>query len=285
MIPAQLASLLQATFPGAQLSAPQPTSGGFSNLTIRLMIDATPVIVKAAEHPDKRADIRREVQILCMLAGRGLPLPHCLAFAEDASYTANVMALLPGSNGIALYANDTASRLAAYTQLGALLAKIHAITTDQAVATDLELAARMRAIQLPVLENRLRHALRTALDHPAWAHGYGLVHGDAGLHNILWHNRLSALLDWEWAGWGNPLIDIAWIAWTMQFRRVGMAEWHALIDSYHHHAPLLDMDPATLHALALGQIAAIMSRVAHRPAALHEWVQRANWSLDLQFMR
>lgn len=41
----------------------------------------------------------------------------------------------------------------------------------------------------------------------------GLVHGDAGPGNFLFdHDRLTALIDWEFAHLGDPLEDIAWFS-------------------------------------------------------------------------
>jgi aminoglycoside phosphotransferase (APT) family kinase protein len=288
MLPDRIAALLAATFPESQVSDVAPTSGGFSNLTLYLTIGGAAYVLKAADTPARRIDVRREARVLQLLAGCGLPVAECHAFAEDAGASLTVMPALPGVNGIALYGGDPAARIAAYRELGALLARVHALTGDPHADADLDLAARaaVAAAALPDLfdDPALCAALQDALQHPAWRSGDRLVHGDAGLHNTLWDGRLSALLDWEWAGWGNPQLDLAWIAWTMRFRQVPEPEWYAFLAAYRAAAPSIGvLDPATLRALALGQIAGILTRVAGRPAALAEWLRRARWSLDIPF--
>jgi Ser/Thr protein kinase RdoA (MazF antagonist) len=106
------------------------------------------------------------------------------------------------------------------------------------------------------------------------------VHGDPGAHNLLWDGRACALLDWEWAGWGNPLVDVAWAGWAIRFRRLGQAVWQAFLEGY---GRLPEPQGADLRALALAQIAALLIRTAHAPAAQAAWRQRLAWTLSDEF--
>lgn len=45
-----------------------------------------------------------------------------------------------------------------------------------------------------------------------------LVHGDFGPNNILFDPitfDVAAVLDWEWAGHGDPIVDLAWCEWIV----------------------------------------------------------------------
>jgi aminoglycoside phosphotransferase (APT) family kinase protein len=111
-----------------------------------------------------------------------------------------------------------------------------------------------------------------------------LVHGDAGLHNLLWDGRIAALLDWEWAGCGSPLLDLAWLHWTMRWRDLPVALWQTMLARYGDGPALAcGSSPAALRALALGQIAGILARVQGQPGAWGEWLRRLRWTLALEF--
>lgn len=50
-------------------------------------------------------------------------------------------------------------------------------------------------------------------------HDLQWVHGDFGPNNILFDPTtvdVAAVLDWEWAGPGDPIVDIAWCEWIVR---------------------------------------------------------------------
>lgn len=317
MLPEPVARLLADALPGAPIRDLAPTFGGFSNLTLACTLGGRASVLKCATLPAKRADVRREARVLARMRGAGLPAPPLVALAEDEDWTVAVTGRLPGEPGLRLYERSPDELIPAFAALGAALARVHDITpgmlategTERAeggeprqgeqpseprvhhsasfpatpsesavpAVADLKLAARVGLAALPI-EAGLRAALAAALDHPAWhTHDHRLVHGDAGLHNILWDGGVSGLLDWEWAGWGAPLVDLAWVRWTMRFRRVPVAAWRAFLGGYGGAGAL---DAGALGALALGQVAAILVRSYGRPGAWDEWLRRARWSAE-----
>jgi aminoglycoside phosphotransferase (APT) family kinase protein len=329
MLPDPVRALLAPIFPDAAITDVAPTFGGFSNLTLTATIGGRRCAVKAASHPAKRADVRRESLVLHRLSGGSLPAPVPLGLTEDETWTVSVTGHIPGEPGLRLYELSSAELARPYHELGRVLAQVHAFTSTDVrpafartvrgrsanarewtrirrivhpysrrlaqfadrkqrrrsagVRDDLDLATRANATRVALaglgLEDDLRAALDGALAHPAWrSNQKRLVHGDAGLHNILWDDGVTALLDWEWAGWGNPALDLAWVGWTMRFRQVPNGLWHTLLEGYGPSHTALDLGDETLHALALGQVASILVRSHGRPGAWEEWVKRARWS-------
>jgi len=288
MLPEGASALLARTLPGARLAGLAATSGGYSHLSVAATLAGRPCVIKADERPLPRADLRREAAVLALLPGRGIAAPGLLTLAEDENWTVLVTARLPGTPGQQLYAGSLAAMPPAYRALGAALARVHSVAPPAAaLPPDLDLAARARlaAGSLPALSlpGELSAALAAALAHPRWRPAAPrLTHGDAGLHNVLWDDGRLALLDWEWAGWADPLRDLAWLAWTLRFRGLPAALWAALLDGYRAVAPSPPADAAALSALALGQIADILRRASGAPS-WEEWLRRAAWTVGLDF--
>jgi aminoglycoside phosphotransferase (APT) family kinase protein len=286
MIPAPVINLLQSAFPGQPIGDFAATTGGFSNLTAIVAIGGQQCVIKAAASALKRADVRREATLLQLLRTSELPIPRLLAQIEDDQWTVAVTGWLAGQHGLAVLERTPEQLEPIYHALGALLANIH---RTPLTAPAPQLADRMRHARdhLPALEfdPQLGIVLLEALEHPSWrAQPHALAHGDAGLHNLLWHGRITALLDWEWAGWGTPLLDLAWLYWTIQWRKLPPALWHSLLAGYGAGPALVNgATREELRALALGQIASILVRSHGQPSAWEEWQRRLRWTLALVF--
>jgi aminoglycoside phosphotransferase (APT) family kinase protein len=288
VLPQPVLDLLAGACAGAPIADIAPTSGGFSHRSAAATIGGQRCIVKAAEAAPKRADLRREARILALLPGSGLPTPRLRALVEDHAWTVEVLGFVGGAQGLQLLSDRTMPLAQVYGALGRLLADVHSAPL---AVPDTELLVAGRAAQaLRQLPNlglgaELHAALAESLEHPAWRPAApALVHGDAGLHNLLWDGGIAALLDWEWAGWGNPLLDLAWVYWTMRWRSLPGQLWPAFLAGYRAGRPAADPHaPGALRALALGQIAGILARVQADTGAREEWVRRARWTLGLDF--
>ncbi|MDZ4717125.1 MAG: phosphotransferase [Roseiflexaceae bacterium] len=285
LLPEPVRVLLQHAFPSAPLTDPTPTIGGFSNLTVGMHLNGIPAIVKAATTPLKRADLHREARILRILASSGLPIAPLITILENPDWldwTVEVLGVLPGENGIQRLNDPPATLAHFYGELARLLARVHQLELVGIDEIDLDLpkraeavAAALPAVNLPL---PLNNALMRGLARASAPHGpLTLVHGDPGAHNILWHHGISALLDWEWSGYGDSLTDIAWICWTLRFRHLPDSIRHVFLRAYGLEHP----DPTDLRDLALAQIASILVRVADNPPARAEWLRRLEWTISL----
>jgi aminoglycoside phosphotransferase (APT) family kinase protein len=285
MLPTHILNLLRAAFPGQSIGDLAATSGGFSNLTAIAMIGGERGVVKAATAPLKRADVRREAQVLRLLRDQALPTPALLALAEDDTWTIAVTRYVAGEHGLALLSRAPDQLDALYHALGELLAQVHRLPLAGAPPLAERLDHALASLPSLEIEPDLLAALRAALEHPIWrSQPPGLAHGDAGLHNLLWDGRITALLDWEWSGWGAPLLDLAWLAWTIRWRNLPASLWQRALVGYGDGPALANgAAPEELRALALGQIASILARAQGQPSAWDEWQRRLRWTLELEF--
>jgi aminoglycoside phosphotransferase (APT) family kinase protein len=277
--------LLATAFPGAPIGDLAPTTGGFSHQSAYVTIGGERCVVKAASIAQRRAALRREARILQLLCGSGLPVPTLLALAEDNNWTVEVQGFVAGAHGLQVLAESPADLEQVYDALGRSLAALHSAPLT---APDPELRLDRASVALETLpdlalDTAIRAELAASLAHPAWHPAAPwLVHGDAGLHNLLWDWRIAALLDWEWAGWGQPLLDLAWVYWTMRWRSLPGHLWHAFLRAYGPGPALAATNiPGALRALALGQVAGILARSKDEPTAWAEWLRRTHWTLAL----
>lgn len=136
------------------------------------------------------------------------------------------------------------------TALGAELARIHAVTPPRAElaflgAPPADDGARLIAAQRaaldaagqprPVLEWGLRHLERTRPPPVPPC----LTHNDFRMGNIMVDaGRVTAVLDWEFAAWGDPHADLGWFSvpyWRFGnrvFEAGGLAPRAAFLDGY-----------------------------------------------------
>jgi aminoglycoside phosphotransferase (APT) family kinase protein len=273
MDPSTLLAWLRQRHPGVAVEPLADTLGGFSHTTLVVSIGDMPCVAKAGVIAARREDIRRESDALTLAAAAGLPAPRRLALLEDADTTVLLAERLPGQAGVTLYQAPPAQRCAALARLGELMSQIHAVPADDDSMSLAPIAVPHDSL-VAALTGEPDAAMLLACFDAAGAmlpQRRRLVHGDAGLHNLVWHGDTGALVDWEWAGWGDPLLDLGWISWTLGFRQVATAESACFWRHYAADRP----DPALLHAAALARIAHLLVRVAGIPAARAEWLRRA----------
>lgn len=182
---------------------------------------ARPALRRERKHG---VSIAEEAQLLRLAAAAGVPVPRVRAVLrpEDAAGDGFVMDFVPGETigrKIVRDAEFAAVRPRLARQCGEILAHIHAIDTDRLgfveEMTPADFLAGNFAIydqsghQSPVFELAFRR-LRDLLPSPP-AH-VGLVHGDFRTGNlIIGADGVRAVLDWELAHRGDPMMDLGYI--------------------------------------------------------------------------
>ncbi len=172
---------------------------------------------------------RKEEHALVSAAwAAGVAVPRPVAFCEDETVTGRAFALVERVKGIGYGPKIVrevglgGDRAVLGREIGRQLARIHAIEPDAALAAILgpkpsdpavaevalmrERLDAMGAVR-PGLEWALREAERTA-PRPGEV---VLTHQDFRTGNILVDEAgLTAILDWEFAAWSDPMADLGW---------------------------------------------------------------------------
>ena len=169
-------------------------------------------------------DLARLDRFLRAVATSAVPVPHVLAFCDDASIAGVPFLVTERVDGVSLMAPSVA---ATHTIDAAALARhaidilveLHAIdwsTTGLRAAPGsyLERQIRRWGEQLERTPSAHRLGDLTAprdwlLAHRPAGEDRVIVHGDYGFHNLLVdHDHVTAVLDWELATIGDPLVDL-----------------------------------------------------------------------------
>ncbi|MET0658340.1 MAG: phosphotransferase family protein [Steroidobacteraceae bacterium] len=237
--------------PDLRLAGYSFISGGHSKFTAKIGLQGgrsipDSVIMRAdASGTYGGVSVVDEFRLLQVLHRNGVTVPKPLAVDESGkAFGAKMMLVeaMPG-DGIGHMFNLPAPNLAVSRDIATQLARLHRIPIsefgdkfDGAKQTNQEKAlswldqsyTTFKALNRasPVYETAF-HWLRenVALNDRART----LVHGDYGLNNILIHqDRVSTILDWEFAHIGNPIYDLGYF----YFQAESLAPWREFADAY-----------------------------------------------------
>ena len=168
--------------------------------------------------------LEREARVLGALQGTAVPVPRILGFSR--THRAILMERVPGRNDFHKIADpEQRERVAAHFM--SCLADLHALSPEKLGLTELRVpqtAQEHASLELDASEKLLAgHTLRReplltfALgwlrrNLPERAERTSLLQGDTGPGNFLYdEGRVSAVLDWEFAHFGDPHEDLGWI--------------------------------------------------------------------------
>jgi aminoglycoside phosphotransferase (APT) family kinase protein len=217
-------------------ATPQQIGDGHSNLTYLMRHGDQAVVLRRPPPPPQPKgahDVLREARILSALEGSGLPVPQVLATAaagEVLDVPFYVMQWLPG-----VVITDTLPSSLAAPELRRpmaeafvdALADLHAVDWQARGLSDYGRPEGFNARHLDRIEALLRLRRGTPpgdflglLDwlrkHCPPESGAAIVHNDYRLGNVMWSAepppRLLAILDWELATIGDPLLDLGYMA-------------------------------------------------------------------------
>ncbi len=267
--------------------------GGFSNLVFFIDDD---LVVKAASAALKRSDLAREAASLASIADLELGSPRLLHASQDDEWSIVVTQLSDGSPPGLDWGRFThelagdpnrARRLG--SSIGHRLRRIHDAApfplNGAGSRTDLLDDARRELEERTQRGERIPETLCSemisALMHNSHHRGSAFLHGDFGLHNLLiedpFHSGVvSCVLDWELSGWGNALTDLAWLSWTLWFRRLPPEVWDGFVSTYGTWAmTALGWEPEMVRTMVLSQMAVLMARTEPENAVRDVWIARA----------
>lgn len=207
-------------------------AGGRSNLTYRLDLSGGRLVLRRPPlgHVLPTAhDMAREYRVLSALDGTDVPVPHPVAFCDDAEVIGAPFYLMQYVDGFVLRSREDGERLTPgqagqlSERLAGMLAAIHSVDIDAVGLSEFgrsdgylarQLARWQRQWTLSATRempgyDRLVQRLTAGL--PQSADGT-LVHGDFRLDNMLVtlgdQPSVAAVVDWEMSTLGDPLADL-----------------------------------------------------------------------------
>ncbi|MCW2857776.1 MAG: aminoglycoside phosphotransferase [Marmoricola sp.] len=220
-------------------------TGGTQNLLVRLSRGGrTYVLRRPPRHlrPRSNDNLRREARVLGALTGHGLPVPGLVAACPDDSVMGGAPFLLMdsmdgfnASTGLpGLHAGDPLIRHRMGLSAVEGLAALGAVDHEALGLGDFGRADGFLERQVPrwlgelasydALEGYPGADLPGALELAQWLGTHlpttyqpGILHGDFHLANLLFDRdgpELTAILDWEMATIGDPLLDLGWLLVT-----------------------------------------------------------------------
>lgn len=222
-----------------------PIGGGTQNILLRLTRDGTEYVLRRPpRHPRPESDetMRREMRVLSALAGSDVPHPAFVAGCGDPAVLGSVFYLMAPVDGfnatVAMpspHAGDPALRRRMGEALVDGIVALSRIDPDTVGLGDLGKLDGWLERQVPRWRGQLEGyakfdgwsglgALPDVDAICAWLEANrpaairpGLVHGDYHLANVLYRPdapELAAIVDWELASRGDPLLDLGWLMAT-----------------------------------------------------------------------
>lgn len=255
--------------------------GGTQNILLRFSRAGRDYILRRPPpvlRPSSNAAMLREARVLAALSGGDVPHPGLIAVCDDPAVLGGaVFYLMEPVDGFsapaglpALHAGDAGLRHQMGLSLIDGLTRLHAVDHIAAGLADFGRPEGYLARQVA----RWQKELDSYAVHDRWpgpdalpglsqvadwlqanlpaASAPGIVHGDYQLANVLYRPDgpdLAAIVDWELASIGDPLVDLGWVVATwhgsekpdLPVLRVdpweGFPTADALIDRYARHSP------------------------------------------------
>ena len=230
---------------GGAIAEPIPLTGGTQNILLRFRRGAREFVLRRPPlnaRPEVCATISREARVLGALKGSQVPHPQLFAACEDAAVLGApfyLMAPVQGFNASGtplsgLHADPVQQRRMGFSMVEALLR----LGEVDPVASGLGDFGRPQGfLERQVtrwgtqLENYRVHAgwpgpdgLPGVAEVARWLDIHrpqpsrtGILHGDFHLANVMFRNdspEVGAVIDWELATVGDPLLDLGWLVAT-----------------------------------------------------------------------
>lgn len=223
------------------LSGLEAIAGGTQNLLLRFVRDGrTYVLRRPPEHKRANSDetMRREARVLSALAGSDVPHPEFIAGESDESVLGAAFYLMEPVDGFQatqglpeLHAGDPAVRRAMGLSFVDAILALHAVDSETGALDGFGKPDGYLERQVPRWQaqldsyNELDGYPGPELPHLADVQAFleqnrpepsptGIIHGDYHLANVMFRHdagAIAAIVDWELATRGDPLIDLGLI--------------------------------------------------------------------------
>lgn len=264
-------------------------TGGYTNFTYLMAGTEPPLVAKVTNLSNEDTD--NEIGAMKLLQG-GCNTPAVHEVSELYGMRIILMDCMQGVNAQSILdAGDWRRAEQIYRSMGILLAsQIHSrpyIQQGQGVRLSNRSGLNPMIRKLEFVPDHLAgHSIQILSAEEAREQPWVLTHGDYGVHNLLCEADDSLhVLDWEWAEWGNPLNDVAWVSWFTKLHYPGQAGMlnAAFIRGYLSVNPVL-FSPLQLKAASIYKVCNVLRRLQIAPKEVQlEWVRRLEWTLSEDF--
>jgi aminoglycoside phosphotransferase (APT) family kinase protein len=283
---ARLESIARRITPDGRVTGVWRLTGGVSAQVIAVEIE-TPgksrrkVVIRQHGEADRQRNpqiAQDEFRLLQKLHALNIPVPEPLLADSSGEIFPTPYLVTTWIDGSTDFSPD--DPLARARQLAEVLARIHQVDLDHADLRFLRPHPAL-ALDLSQAEDRVRAALEMA--PPFEPNPPALLHGDYWPGNVLWRgDAIAAVIDWEDAATGDPLVDLAngrlEVLWAY-----GAAAMDAFTAQYQSHRPGLNYRhlPHQDLCAALSALGSIMSwgldavTLARMQADLRGFIDRA----------
>ncbi|WP_022795171.1 phosphotransferase family protein [Marinococcus halotolerans] len=252
-------------------------TGGFSHHTFLVTQASGQYVLKIEK--GRAGYLRREYKVLEQLRG-GSFLPAPAGCLEAEGYFSFMQSYHRGEN-VSQLPSHSSYWLEAYKKLAATLAsEVH---SRSGTIREYDRNAEPLQREIDTLAPRNMHHQAVEVWEARTSSGITFVHGDAGPHNmILNENHRAVLIDWEWAGWNDPMIDISWALWNAAFHAPERYSElrRAFLETY-VSIRTMNITEINIKAYSLAVIYRALGRVKRSPEAIRRrWIKRLEWTLN-----
>ncbi|WP_297633280.1 phosphotransferase [uncultured Clostridium sp.] len=275
-----LQSFLQTKYKNISL---KPLLGGYTNEVFLLKNPTLSLVVKVSQLSN--VDSCTEYICLNLLTHfKWIPkIKENFKFKEN---NVLIMDYIDGINGQTYLGNNnihTSEKI--YKLLGEHLAQVHSINLlDSSVSLPSFKLSDIDITKLKCLPSKSFNEVQQFLSIYE-EDNYVLTHGDFGCHNSILTDDSLYIIDWEWAGLGNPLLDISWVVWLFKFHYPNFSNIlpQIFIQSYRENSPQT-IDLSKIKSYALFKIISIINKIPiSNSISFNEWIKRLHWTLKTDF--
>ncbi|MAT04597.1 MAG: hypothetical protein CL424_06100 [Acidimicrobiaceae bacterium] len=240
--PEVVRDVLRGLFPSSTIDEPVALTGGASRSTWRCTVDGDGYVVQR-QTPDAAREMAVEASVLT--AAADVPAPPVIAHVVGDDGVSNLVTRHVEGETIArrILRDDrfATARARLVDQLGRAAARIHRIdpgTVDGLEPSDVLTSTRTTLDELGEPHPAFEMAFRWLDDHRPDPRPPAVVHGDLRLGNVIVDDDgLAAVIDWELAFVGNPMVDLGWLcapAWRFgsPLPAAGVGTREALLAAY-----------------------------------------------------
>jgi len=240
-------------------------------------------LAHASDPANSSAALEKETRVVAALAGTGIPVPRI--HGTLAEPYAVLFERVPGRSD--LHNRPPAQQDAVYRDLLEILGRLHALDAksldlglptprDPVACAMSEVDALAANVAGPAPAPFARFGIEwLRRNAPAKVARIALLHGDAGIANFLFEgDRITSVIDWEWAHFGDPMEDLGSLVVHASFSPSG--DWASLLPHYEKTSGIpLELDKVRyycVHNLARSvlALAPIRARLEARdPVALN----------------